>query len=70
MALTSNTPTRPKLQSIDHDGPVYLRELGKSWNGINWVVQPENFPTLIEMINTHGGPDCWTIVPLDEEDEA
>lgn len=61
-----NTPTTPKLLSIDHDGPVYLRELGKSWNGINWTVQPENFDNLIEMINAHGGPDCWTIVPVEE----
>lgn len=61
-----NAPTTPKLLSIDHDGPVYLRELGTSWNGINWTVQPENFDNLIEMINAHGGPDCWTIVPVEE----
>lgn len=64
--ITTTEQARPKLLSIDHDGPVYLREFGKGWNGIEWTVQPENFDTLIERINENGGPDFWTVVPVED----
>lgn len=57
------SPTTPTLQSINCDGPVVVRELGRKHEGIVWTVQPENFDKLIEMINNHGGPDMWSITP-------
>lgn len=53
------TTTRPRLIAIDHDGPV----IAECRDGLVWTVQPENFPALIERVNTYGGPDFWTITP-------
>lgn len=54
-----------QLQAITHNGPVTVRELGTGRSGIVWTVQPENFPSLIEMINKHGGPGAWKITPAE-----
>ena len=49
------------LTSINHNGPVIVRQLGTGNTGIVWTVQPENFQTTIEMINANGGPACWSV---------
>lgn len=52
------------LLRIDSDTPVLVKELGKSHGGIVWTVQPENFQSVVDMINTYGGPECWSIEVL------
>lgn len=52
------------LYSINHNGPVEVRELGKGGQGIVWTVQPENFATTVEMINANGGPSAWRVTAL------
>ena len=49
------------LESINHNGPVVVTELGTGHNGIVWTVSPENFDKVVEMINNHGGPACWSV---------
>lgn len=57
--------TAVTLDEITHDGPVRVRERGQGGEGIDWTVQPENFPRTIEMINQHGGPDFWEVTPVE-----
>ena len=52
------------LQSINHDGPVVVRELGKAHKGLVWTVQPQDFDSVVEMINQFGGPAFWSIKPV------
>ena len=52
--------TTPTLLGIAHDGPVVAESHNPRFT---WTVQPEDFPTLIERVNTYGGPDFWTITP-------
>lgn len=52
------------LTEINHNGPVEVRELGKAGQGIVWTVQPENFESVIEMINANGGPSAWKVTAL------
>lgn len=60
-----STPTRPALLAITATGPVRVRELyQREGFGIVWEVMPENFESLIDMINAHGGPDFWEITEL------
>lgn len=59
----TNTQTMPTLLAITHNGPVRVREVGTGHQGIDWIVQPENFDSVIDMINQYGGPDAWTITP-------
>ena len=49
------------LESINHNGPVVVTELGVGRNGIVWTVSPENFDMVVEMINNNGGPACWSV---------
>ena len=53
-------PARPALLGIAHDGPVIVESHSPRFT---WTVQPEDFPALIERVNTYGGPDFWTITP-------
>lgn len=52
------------LSAINHNGPVRVRELGKAGKGIDWTVQPENFASVVDMINTYGGPSAWSITAI------
>ena len=52
--------TTPALLSIAHDGPVIAESHRPRFT---WTVQPKDFPTLIEHVNTYGGPGFWTITP-------
>ncbi|QPK40195.1 hypothetical protein SEA_JINKIES_64 [Arthrobacter phage Jinkies] len=52
------------LNSINHTGPVEVRELGKAGQGIVWTVQPENFESVVKMINANGGPAAWRVTAL------
>lgn len=54
----------PTLLAITATGPVRVRELGHGRAGIVWEVQPENFGSLIDMVNAHGGPGFWEISEL------
>lgn len=56
-----------QLLSIEHDGPVRLRQLGKAGEGIDWTVEPARFPVAIKMVNDYGGPSLWEITPLSQE---
>lgn len=56
--------TKPELLGINHTGPVRVRELGQGGKGIDWTVQPENFPAVVAMVNKFGGPGMWEITPL------
>lgn len=52
--------TAPQLLAINCDGPVIVRQIGQRNQGIVWTVQPENFPSLIEFVNSDGVHN-WTI---------
>lgn len=52
------------LLGITHTGPVRVTELGTGGTGIVWEVAPENFPSLIDMINRYGGVSHWRIEAL------
>ena len=56
----TTAPAAPALLGISHDGPVVAESHSPRFT---WLVQPEDFPTLIERVNTYGGPDFWTITP-------
>lgn len=49
------------LTAISHNGPVIVRELGKGHDGVVWTVRPDQFGNVIAMINSYGGPACWSI---------
>lgn len=49
------------LLKIDSRVPVLVRELGTRRDGIVWVVHPNRFDRVVEMVNAHGGPDLWEI---------
>lgn len=51
------------LLRIETTTPTRFRELGKGGQGIDWTVQPENLDRAIQMVNEHGGPNCWRITP-------
>lgn len=53
------TTTRPKLLEINATGPV--RVTSTTDPDFEWIVQPENFDSLIEHVNAHGGPDFYRI---------
>ena len=52
--------TAPQFLAINYDGPVIVRQRGQGNQGIVWTVQPEDFSSLIEMINRDGVHN-WTI---------
>lgn len=62
--MSHTRSARPALLEINHDGPIRMTRVGKAHQGLVWEVQPENFDTVIEMINTFGGPDAWRIEKL------
>lgn len=62
--MTVNTPTRPTLLEINSTGPVRVRRLGAGHEGLVWTVDPENFGTVVDMVNAHGGPDFWEIIKI------
>lgn len=59
-----NTQTIPTLVSIKHNGPIEVRELGKGGKGIVWTVNPENFESVVSMINANGGSGAWKVTVL------
>lgn len=64
MASQSSVPTQAMLTAINHDGPIRLKRLGEGNDGLVWTVQPENFETVVRMVNEYGGPACWEIEAL------
>lgn len=52
------------LTNITHNGPVEVRQLGTAGQGLVWTVQPENFKSVIAMINANGGPGAWKITAI------
>lgn len=58
---TTSRPGSPVLTSLNSDGPVVLRERGKRGQGLVWTVQPEHHQNLVDFINTHGGPEFWSV---------
>lgn len=62
--MTVNTPARPTLLEINSTVPVRVRQLGAGHDGIVWTVEPENFDNVVNMINSHGGPDFWEITEI------
>lgn len=57
--------TRPQLLGIQQtDKPIQFRKRGYANAGVTWTIQPgdpEALQRAIDMVNTHGGPDCWEI---------
>lgn len=49
------------LKAITSQVPVVVTERGQAHDGVVWVVQPENFQSLIEHVNKYGGPSFWDI---------
>lgn len=66
MALTQTAQTKPKLLGINSDEPVLVVEHGLAYDGIIWVVQPEDFDNVVEMVNKFGSPNIWRITKLSE----
>ena len=60
MIVETMTP-RPTLLGIDSDTPVDVFCL--SDRDFHWIVQPDDFHSLVEHVNRHGGPAFWEIVP-------
>ena len=60
---TRTAPAVGQLLSVNHDGPLRFREVGKAHQGIDWIVQPENHQAAIDMVNQYGGPNAWDITP-------
>lgn len=56
------------LLSINHDGPILMREIGRGHEGLEWIVDPENHAAAIDTINMHGLAGMWEILPLTEEE--
>ena len=61
--MISNPTTTTALLSIEHDGPVYVRELGTD-NPFQGEFKPDSFEKLIGYINRNGGPQSFTIDPI------
>jgi len=67
---TIRTPrnTHPLLLSIDADEPLRLQEVGTRGEGIDWTIQPDRIPAMIEFVNNHGGPNAWRITKLSDHE--
>jgi len=66
--MSVTAPTRPILLSIEQtDKPLRFAERGKAHGGIVWVIQPgdpEALQRAIDMVNTYGGPNAWSITAV------